>query len=127
MSELVYPPASQDLARRRRELAPDIQAAFHAFSELVFADGALPAKTKQLIAVAAAHITQCPYLHPGPYQSGAEARSQPKGNHRGDLGRRRDASRWCLRAFGNIAHHHQRGAATARTLSQLSGPRGFMS
>jgi AhpD family alkylhydroperoxidase len=27
----------------------------------VFADGALDAKTKQLIAVAAAHVTQCPY------------------------------------------------------------------
>jgi AhpD family alkylhydroperoxidase len=27
----------------------------------VFADGALPARTKQLIAVAAAHVTQCPY------------------------------------------------------------------
>jgi AhpD family alkylhydroperoxidase len=31
----------------------------------VFADGALPAKTKQLIAVAAAHITQCPYCIKG--------------------------------------------------------------
>ena len=65
MPELVYPPASQDLARKRRELAPDIQAAFHAFSAVVFADGALPAKTKQLIAVAAAHITQCPYCIKG--------------------------------------------------------------
>lgn len=65
MPELMYPPSSQDLARKRRELAPDIQAAFHAFSELVFADGALPAKTKQLIAVAAAHITQCPYCIQG--------------------------------------------------------------
>ena len=27
----------------------------------MLADGALPAKTKQLIAVAAAHVTQCPY------------------------------------------------------------------
>jgi AhpD family alkylhydroperoxidase len=27
----------------------------------VFADGALPAKTKQWIAVAVAHVTQCPY------------------------------------------------------------------
>ena len=27
----------------------------------MFADGALPAKTKQLIAVAAAQVTQCPY------------------------------------------------------------------
>jgi AhpD family alkylhydroperoxidase len=61
MPELMYPPASQDLARKRRELAPDIQAAFQAFSKIVFADGALPAKTKQLIAVAAAHVTQCPY------------------------------------------------------------------
>lgn len=65
MSEQVYPPASQQLARQRRELAPDIQAAFHAFSERVFGDGALPGKTKQLIAVAAAHITQCPYCIDG--------------------------------------------------------------
>jgi len=57
----MYPLSSQDLARKRRELAPDIQAAFHAFSEVVFADGALPAKTKQLIAIAAAPISPCPY------------------------------------------------------------------
>ena len=61
MPESIYPPSSQDLARKRRELAPNIQSAFEAFSKSVFADGALPAKTKQLIAVAAAHITQCPY------------------------------------------------------------------
>jgi AhpD family alkylhydroperoxidase len=65
MSDSLYPPSSPDLASKRRELAPGIQTAFHAFSELVFADGALPAKTKQLIAVAAAHITQCPYCIKG--------------------------------------------------------------
>ncbi|MGH9738792.1 MAG: carboxymuconolactone decarboxylase family protein [Candidatus Acidiferrales bacterium] len=65
MPELMYPPPSQELAHKRRELAPDIQSAFHAFSERVFADGALPSKTKQLIAVAAAHITQCPYCIKG--------------------------------------------------------------
>lgn len=65
MPESVYPPSTQDLARKRRDLAPAIQTAFHAFSEVVFADGALPAKTKQLIAVAAAHITQCPYCIKG--------------------------------------------------------------
>ena len=39
----------------------------------VFEDGALPAKVKQLIAVAVAHVTQCPYCiqgqtraHPAP-------------------------------------------------------------
>jgi len=35
--------------------------AFRQFSRQVFADGALPEKTKQLIAVAVAHTTQCPY------------------------------------------------------------------
>jgi AhpD family alkylhydroperoxidase len=61
MSDAMYPPASKELAQRRRELAPETQAAFDAFSQRVFADGALPAKTKQLIAVAVAHVTQCPY------------------------------------------------------------------
>src|SRR5690348_4575779 len=65
MSELIYPPASKELADKRRELAPKIQDAFQSFSKSVFADGALPAKTKQLIAVAAAHITQCPYCIKG--------------------------------------------------------------
>ena len=31
----------------------------------MFADGALPAKTKQLIAVAVAHVTQCLYCIQG--------------------------------------------------------------
>jgi AhpD family alkylhydroperoxidase len=65
MSESIYPPSAQELAHKRRELAPDIQAAFDAFSARVFADGALPAKTKQLIAVAVAHVTQCPYCIKG--------------------------------------------------------------
>jgi AhpD family alkylhydroperoxidase len=56
-----YPVASRELARRRAELAPETHDAFQAFSRQVFADGALPEKTKQLIAVAVAHVTQCPY------------------------------------------------------------------
>src|SRR5690242_6912998 len=61
----VYPEASPEMARKRRELAPDVQAAFEALGRQVFADGALPAKTKQLIAVAVAHVTQCPYCIQG--------------------------------------------------------------
>lgn len=57
----MYPASNGDIARKRRELAPDPLAAFRKFSEAVFADGALPGKTKQLIAVAVAHVTQCPY------------------------------------------------------------------
>ena len=65
MSESIYPPAQAHLARMRRELAPDTEAAFVAFSRQVFADGALPARTKQIIAVAVAHVTQCPYCIKG--------------------------------------------------------------
>ena len=65
MSEPIYPPSSAETARHRRELAPEIHQAFDEFSRRVFADGALPAKTKQLIAVAVAHVTQCPYCIKG--------------------------------------------------------------
>jgi AhpD family alkylhydroperoxidase len=65
MPEEVYPHPSKEAATRRRELAPSVQAAWEAFSKSVFADGALPAKTKQLIAVAVAHVTQCPYCIQG--------------------------------------------------------------
>lgn len=61
MPNELYPSPDPDLSRRRRELAPDIAASFAAFSKQVFSDGALPQRTKQLIAVAVAHVTQCPY------------------------------------------------------------------
>jgi AhpD family alkylhydroperoxidase len=61
MEKSLYPASGAAIARKRRELAPQPLAAFKAFSESVFADGALPARTKQLIAVAVAHVTQCPY------------------------------------------------------------------
>jgi AhpD family alkylhydroperoxidase len=65
MDTTIYPPATAELARKRRELAPAPLDAFKAFSAAVFADGALPAVTKQLIAVAVAHVTQCPYCIKG--------------------------------------------------------------
>lgn len=61
MHDHVYPVPSPELSRHRRELAPEIDKAFHEFSKAAFADGALPRKVKQLIAVAVAHTTQCPY------------------------------------------------------------------
>src|SRR5881227_3754025 len=61
MSESMYPQATKALAQERSALAPGIEAAFRQFSQAVFQDGALPGKTKQLIAVAVAHVTQCPY------------------------------------------------------------------
>lgn len=61
MSESMYPQATREIAERRRALAPEAEAAFRQFGQAVFKDGALPEKTKQLIAVAVAHVTQCPY------------------------------------------------------------------
>lgn len=65
MTNPVYPQASRELSDKRQALAPETEKAFKAFSRQVFADGALPAKTKQLIAVAVAHVTQCPYCIQG--------------------------------------------------------------
>ncbi|MBN9533938.1 MAG: carboxymuconolactone decarboxylase family protein [Alphaproteobacteria bacterium] len=65
MADSMYPAATLETAQKRRALAPDTEAAFQAFSKQVFADGALPGKTKQLIAVAVAHVTQCPYCIKG--------------------------------------------------------------
>ena len=65
MPDAVYHPTTPELAARRKELAPHIHDAFEAFSSAVFAEGALPEVTKQLIAVAVAHTTQCPYCIKG--------------------------------------------------------------
>ena len=49
------------------ELAPDAFKAFIAFDAAALKDGAIPAKYKELMAVAVALTTQCPYcieIHP---------------------------------------------------------------
>lgn len=65
MSEELYPRPTKALAEKRRSLAPEAELAFHQFSQTVFQEGALPRKMKQLIAVAVAHVTQCPYCIEG--------------------------------------------------------------
>lgn len=50
------------------ENAPDAMKAFWAFDKAAFAEGALTVREKQLIAVAVALTTQCPYcieIHTG--------------------------------------------------------------
>lgn len=59
--EILFPPATPQMSKKRADLAPDQVKAFRNFSKEVFKEGALDEKTKQLIAVASAHITQCPY------------------------------------------------------------------
>lgn len=61
MNENLYPQATKELADKKAALAPKNLEAWRNFSMTVFEAGALPEKTKQLIAVAVAHVTQCPY------------------------------------------------------------------
>ena len=78
MSDSTYPPVTRAMVEARRTLAPETEDAFRAFSQKVFADGALPAKTKQLIAIAVAHVTQCPYCIKGHTKSARRLGATPE-------------------------------------------------
>jgi AhpD family alkylhydroperoxidase len=74
MPDIVSQSSTRELAQKRKDLSPDAEAAFQNFNQTVFADGALPAKVKQIIAVAVAHVTQCPYCIKGAHEGRTTAR-----------------------------------------------------
>ncbi len=78
MDEHVYPPPSHELAQKRQSLSPETEKAFLAFSKQVFAEGALSATMKQIIAVAVAHVTQCPYCIRGHTRAALRAGARPE-------------------------------------------------
>ena len=88
----LYPEATKEISEKRTALAPKISEAFRNFSKVVFEEGALSEKTKQIIAVAVAHVTQS-------YCAGQTERRKRAGDHGGNLGGCRDASRGFLRSF----------------------------
>jgi AhpD family alkylhydroperoxidase len=53
----------ENLAKLKKmtALAPEVMTAFWAFDKAAVAEGAIPVKYKELIAVAVALTTQCPY------------------------------------------------------------------
>ncbi len=57
----VFPPGTPESAKKKAALAPAQIDTWRKFSREVFKEGDLDKKTKQLIAVAVAHVTQCPY------------------------------------------------------------------
>lgn len=61
MRDTLFPEATRENAAAKADLAPKQIEAWRNFSKAVFEPGALDEKTKQLIAVAVAHVTQCPY------------------------------------------------------------------
>ena len=78
MSDQTYPKPTRELAEMRRSLGPETEDAFQAFSKAVFAEGALSGKMKQLIAVAVAHVTQCPYCIKGHTKAAQRAGATPQ-------------------------------------------------
>src|SRR5437588_1852185 len=57
----MYDMSNMKKLKKYGELAPAAWQGFLAFDKAAMADGAIPAKTKELIAVAVAMTTQCPY------------------------------------------------------------------
>lgn len=78
MTDDMFPKPNSRLSQRRRALAPEINEAFQSFSRAVFREGALSRKHKQLIAVAVAHVTQCPYCIRGHTQAAAREGASPE-------------------------------------------------
>ncbi|WP_417806351.1 carboxymuconolactone decarboxylase family protein [Thioclava sp.] len=78
MADLRFPKPTRETAERRHALAPEADDAFHAFSTAVFAEGALDSRTKQLIAVAVAHVTQCPWCIEGHTKAAQRAGASSK-------------------------------------------------
>lgn len=61
MDNNLFPMATFELTEKKAALTPKNIDAWRNFSKTIFEAGALDEKTKQLIAVAVAHVTQCPY------------------------------------------------------------------
>jgi AhpD family alkylhydroperoxidase len=78
MSDLRFPKATRAHAERRHAFAPNADDAFRAFSKAVFAEGALDTRTKQLIAVAVAHVTQCPWCIEGHVKAARREGASPE-------------------------------------------------
>ncbi|MBX2887738.1 MAG: carboxymuconolactone decarboxylase family protein [Ferruginibacter sp.] len=57
----LYPQATAQINEKRVELAPENMEAWRTFSRQTYKAGKLSEQTKQLIAIAVAHVTQCPY------------------------------------------------------------------
>jgi AhpD family alkylhydroperoxidase len=65
MADFYYQTDAKAERTKLQGLKGDLLESFNDFNRKVFSEGTLPVKTKELIAVAAAHITRCPYCIAG--------------------------------------------------------------
>ena len=71
--------------RKLRQLKPDYFKGFMDWDEMIFKDGALPAKTKELMAVTAAHVTACPWCIEDHVKRAIKKGRDRRGNCRGGV------------------------------------------
>ena len=73
MPDYFYSVDARKYRSKLAELKGDVLDAFGQFNSKAFAAGALSVREKELIAVAAAHITRCPYCIEGHTKKAKEA------------------------------------------------------
>jgi AhpD family alkylhydroperoxidase len=78
MTDLHFQQATRAHSERRHALAPEADDAFRTFSKAEFAEGALDTRTKQIIAVAVAHVTQCPWCIEGHVKAARRVGAKPE-------------------------------------------------
>jgi AhpD family alkylhydroperoxidase len=78
MGECFYGKKDIEKAAKMFALKPDMMKAFLDFDAKVFAEGSINVKTKELVAVACAHITQCPYCIEGHTKRAKKAGATPE-------------------------------------------------
>jgi hypothetical protein len=108
MANSVYPPASRELSQKWRALAPDIEAAFDAFSPESFRRGGAAREDQAGHRRRSRARHAMPVLRQGAHQGGVAPRCNARGAHGSNLGRRRDAGWGRLRSFGRFARGNGR-------------------
>jgi len=78
MGDQFYGKKDIEKAAQMYTLKPEIMKAYLDFDAKVFSEGSLNKKTKELIAVACAHITQCPYCIEGHTKGAKKAGASPE-------------------------------------------------
>ena len=101
--EGIYPTATKEFGEQRKALAPKTAEAFKAFSQSVFAEGALSAKNQAANRCGSCARNSMSVLHPRAYKVRPPKRSYSRGNHGGHLGCCRNAGWGSLRPFNTRA------------------------
>ena len=74
----MYDPANLKKLPALKKLAPEAMAGFEALDKAALADGAIPRKYKELMALAVALTTQCPYCITGHTKAAKRAGATPQ-------------------------------------------------